>query len=232
MSTTVEPKVEPKTEAPAAPGELRFPLPGIGWEGYEKLLEIIGDRPIRVTYDRGDAELMSPLYKHERNSSLIGQMVIILTDELDIPMACSRATTLKLKAVDRGLEADDSFYLYDLDRLHDQDIIDLTADPPPDLAIEIEITRSVLNRLGIYGALGVPEVWRFNGRQLRVLLRQEDGSYRESETSRAFPTLLMPEVVRFLTQEDTRDQTRWGRRFRAWVREVVVPRHREQAGGN
>ncbi len=174
MSTTTEsiPQVEPTAvpetgAAPApAPGEQRFLLSGIGWEGYEKLLDIIGDGPIRVTYDRGDAELMSPLYKHERNRSILGQIVEIITEELEIPRSSSASTTLKLKELDRGLEADESFYLFDLDRLHDPDNIDLTVDPPPDLAVEIEITRSILNRLGIYGALGVPEIWRFDGQRL------------------------------------------------------------------
>jgi Uma2 family endonuclease len=232
MSTATQPNVESKTEVPAAPGELRFVLPGIGWEGYEKLLEILGDRPIRVTYDRGNVELMLPLFEHEEGSSLLAQMIVVLTDELGIPRKSARSTTLRLEALDRGLKADESYYLHDLGRLHDRKRIDLTVDPPPDLAIEIEITRSVLDRLGIYGALGVPEIWRFNGRELRVLLRQEDGRYRESERSLAFPTIPMAELARFLIEEDSRDETPWNRRFRAWVREVVVPRHRDRAGGD
>ena len=70
MSTATQPNVESKTEVPAAPGELRFVLPGIGWEGYEKLLEILGDRPIRVTYDRGNVELMLPLFERSARESV------------------------------------------------------------------------------------------------------------------------------------------------------------------
>ena len=110
MSTAIEPNIEPKTETPGTPGELRFVLRDIGWEGYETLLVIIGDGPTRVTYDRGDVELMLPLFEHEEGSSLLAQMVVILTDELDIPRKSARSTTLKLKTLDRGLEADESYY--------------------------------------------------------------------------------------------------------------------------
>lgn len=98
----------------------------------------------------------------------------------------------------------------------------MAVDPPPDLAIEIEITRSVLNRLGIYAKLGVREVWRFDGEALTVLLLGPDGNYAPSPTSAAFPYLPMGEIARFLNDEGT-DDTRWGRAFRAWVREVIVP---------
>jgi len=112
----------------------------------------------------------------------------------------------------------------DLERVRDPDNIDLEVDPPPDLAIEIEITRSALNRLGIYGSLGVPEIWRFNGRTLTVLLRQDDGSYRQNAVSEAFPGVPMAEIERFATMEGFRDENEWARQFRYWVRENLLPR--------
>ncbi len=140
------------------------------------------------------------------------------------------STTLNRQEVDRGLEPDEGFYLGQLERVLDPDRIDLDVDPPPDLAIEIEITRSALDRVGVYGALGVPELWRFNGQTLRVLIRQEDGSYRESPTSAAFPDVAMDEVTRFATMEGIRDEIEWARRFRTWVREDVLPRIGERGG--
>ncbi len=115
-------------------------------------------------------------------------------------------------------------------RVRDPDNIDLDVDPPPDLAIEIEITRSALNRLGIYGALRVPEIWRFNGRDLKVLLRQDDGSYRLSAVSAAFPDIPMAEIERFATLEGFRDENEWARQFREWVRAEVLPRSPAEAG--
>jgi Uma2 family endonuclease len=205
-------------------GEHRIVLRGVGWKGYQSLRKLVGDQPVRLTYDRGDVELMSPLPKHERKKSLLGQFVRILARELHIPVMPMGSTTFSRQDVDSGLEADESFYLGDLDRVRDPDRIDLDIDPPPDLAIEIELTRSSLDRMGIYGALRVPEVWRFNGRTLRVMLRQDDGSYRQSKQSAAFPDVPLDELARFAIQEGDRDENAGVDRFWAWVREVLLPR--------
>ena len=129
---------------------------GVGWQGYQALLTMVADQPVRITYDRGDVELMSLLYKHKRNKSLLARMVEILTEELDIPMIAVGATTLQREDLDRGLEADASFYVADITRIKDKHKLDMRCDPPPDLAIEIEITRSALDRLGVYGSSVFP----------------------------------------------------------------------------
>src|SRR4051812_17622495 len=125
---------------PAIDGQ-RFVLYGVGWEGYQTLLKLVGDRPIRLTYDRGDLELMSPLTPHERFKSLLGRMVEAITEELDIPVISAGSMTFNREDVDRGLEPDECFYPANAGRVRDPDHIDLNGDPPPDLAIEIEITR-------------------------------------------------------------------------------------------
>ena len=207
-----------------ADGERRVLIREVGWQGYQALLSMIANQPVRLTYDRGDVELMSPLLKHERSRLLLARLVSILTEELDAPRISLGATTLKREDLDRGLEADASFYLNDLDRIRDMENLDLEIDRPPDLAIEVEITRSVLNRLRVYGALGVPEVWRFDGQTLRFLDRQPDGSYREIETSKALPWISVDEIAYYARPDEIRDETRWARGFRDWVRETVVPR--------
>lgn len=207
-----------------AEGESRFVIHNLGWGGYQTLLDLFGERSIRVTYDRGNAELMSPLLAHERYRSLLGYMVEAITDELDLPRVAAGATTFKSEALDRGIEPDECYYLANAGRLRGTERIDLTIDPPPDLAIEIEITSSVLDRLGIYAALGIPEVWRFDGRSLEVLLLQPDGAYVEGPTSAAFPFLPMGVMARFLREHDGTNDTRWARGFRAWVRDEIVPR--------
>jgi len=205
-------------------GEHRVVIRRVGWQGYQSLLKLVGDQPLRITYDRGDVELMSPLPQHERKKSLLGQFVRILARELHIPIMPTGSATWNREDLDQGLEADESFYLGDLDRVADPDNIDLDVDPPPDLAIEIELTRSALDRVGIYGALRVPELWRFNGQTIRVLLRQDDGSYQESNVSAVFPHVPMHDVARFATREGIRDENAYLDEFSAWVREVVLPR--------
>jgi Uma2 family endonuclease len=191
---------------------------------------MVGDQPIRLTYDRGDVELMSPLPRHERKKSLLGQFVRILAREFHIPVMPMGSTTWSREDVDKGLEADESFYLGDLTRVRDPDHVDLSVDPPPDLAIEIEITRSALDRVSIYGTLRVPEIWRFDGRTLRVLLRQDDGSYRENPASAAFPDVPMQEIARFATNEGSRDENADVDEFWTWVREDLLPRISPRGG--
>ncbi len=210
----------------ATSDERRTIVRGVGWNGYQALLAKSSDRSVRLTYDRGDVEIMAPLPKHERKKSLLGQFVRILAKEFRIPVIPMGSTTWNREDVDKGLEADESFYLGNLERIRDPDDADLDVNPPPDLAIEIEITRSVLDRLGIYGALRVPEVWRFDGKSLRVLLRQNDGSYQESQTSAVFPEVPMNEVARFAANDQIGDENAYVDTFLAWLRQDVLPKTR------
>lgn len=216
MSTIVEPR--PKTHTP----ELRFVLHDVGWRGYETLLEIVGDGPTRMTYDRGSVEFMSPSHDHEVFRRILGRVIDIVTEELYLPCINAGSTTWRRQDVDRGLEPDDCFYLANAGRVRGKKI-DLNVDPPPDLAIEIEISRSALDRMGIYAALGVPEVWRFDGETLRVERLQEDRTYATTAVSPSFPFLPLEEVVRFLGLAETMDHGDWGRQFRAWIRDTVAP---------
>jgi Uma2 family endonuclease len=212
-------------------GESRVVIRDVGWQGYQTLLSLVGEQPLRITYDRGDVELMSPLLKHERNRALLALLVQILIEELRIPTMSAGATTLNREELDRGIEADASFYFWDLSRISDPDNLNLEVDPPPDLAIEIEITRSVLNRLGIHGALRVPEIWRFDGSTVRILLLREDGSYEQSSFSKALPWITIEEIQRFAVKEANLDHGQWARTFRRWVRKTVVARFRAEHGG-
>jgi Uma2 family endonuclease len=196
-------------------GEKQMILRGVGWEGYQSLLRMVGDQPVRLTYDRGDVELTSPLLKHERKKSLLAQFVRILAREFRIPVLPTGSTTWNREVLDKGLEADESFYLGKLERIADPDNIDLEADPPPDLAIEIGITRSALDRIGIYCALGVAELWRFNGITLRVLLRQDDRSYLQSSASAAFSDVPMDAITQFAAREGIRDENAYLDEFSA-----------------
>jgi Uma2 family endonuclease len=219
MATALEPQT-----ARALEGEHRFFLPGIGWEGYEALLKMIDDGHTRVTYDAGNAELMSPRYNHENFKKLFARLIEELTIGLNIPCEPAGSTIWKKPILDKGLEADECYYLAHAERIIGRDEIDLDVDPPPDLAVEIEISRSALNRMGIYAALGVPEVWRFNGEFLRIEQLQPDRTYRTIEASPALPFITPDEIVHWVQLGRTMGKTAWGRLFREWVRDELSPR--------
>jgi Uma2 family endonuclease len=208
--------------------EERFVLRNVGWSGYEALLQMIGDRHTRVTYDRGDAELMSPSRDHDLFAELIGDIIKEVCRGLRLPSQSLRSTTWRARAKERGLEADNCFYLKSLPRIRGKrGDLDLTVDPPPDLAIEIEISRSALDRMGVYASLGVPEVWRFDGETLTIERLQDNGSYATAERSVELPAISPEEVVHWAQRgEEIDDHTEWGCDLREWVRAEVLPRWR------
>lgn len=212
--------------------EQRFLIFNVPWDGYEMMLKLLDERPIRVTYDRGTLELMSPSIPHEEVGRLLGILIQAIAEELDLPCLGLKSTTWKRRLLARGIEADESFYLANTGLIVAKGKkVDLEVDPPPDLCIEVEITKSALKRMGIYAALGVPEVWRHDGTTLRVAVLRPDGTYAERDSSPSFPFLPLAEVVRLVAMAEGMDHSRWGRQVRAWVREVLVPLHRPPGGG-
>jgi Uma2 family endonuclease len=151
-------------------------------------------------------------------------MIETIAEELQIRIAAVGSTTFNREAVGRGLEPDECYYIANAARIVKWDRIDLDVDPPPDLAVEFDITRSSLDRLGIYAALGVPEVWRFDGVDFQVLLLGADCKYTTSKQSAAMPFLPMSELAGFLKNYESGDDSRWGRSFREWVRATLLPR--------
>lgn len=203
----------------------RFVVHGVNWQTYEKALEAFGDQPIRITYDRGSLELMSPLSIHEVYKRCLGLLFAVLDRELKIPIKGLASTTFRRRDLDRGLEPDECFYVGGLDRVHDWGNVDLSIDPPPDLALEVEVTRSCLNRLGIYAALGVSEVWRFDGELWHILCLTADRTYEERLQSNVLPFVDLAEVTPFLERTvgaisdgDLMDL------LHQWVRDRVRPR--------
>ena len=201
--------------------EPRFLLNGVSWQFYETCLAEIGDRRVRLTYHRGNIEMMSPSEEHERFKYLLARLLELFTFELGIPIRGVGSTTWRRQEADAGLEPDECYYIEHEPQVRGKREVDLAVDPPPDLALEIEITRSALDRMAIYAALGVPEVWRFDGHKLSIHELGTDGSYHPRGRSRNLPALAPQDLVRFLTTANDTDETTWLRSFQQWVREHV-----------
>jgi Uma2 family endonuclease len=218
MATTVQ-----------APAEQRIVLPNVSWRTYETLLEEFDGRPIRLTYDRGSLEIMTLGHAHENYAELLALFVVVLTGELRLPRHSGGSTTFRAQAQERGLEPDKCYWIDSEPHMRGKKEFDIAFDPPPDLAIEVEITRSSLNRLAIYAALGVKEVWRFDGDTVQFHHQEPGGEYVVQQHSRAFPQLPSDELLRFLSESDAQDETSLEWSFRAWVREHVLPAHEAPA---
>lgn len=203
------------------PREQRFLMRNVDWPQYRAFAKALDECHVRLTYDRGKLEFMTLSHNHERWSNLLGQFVEVLTEELDMPRQSGGSTTFDRENLERGIEPDQCYYLEHEPQVRDKDEIDLTVDPPPDLALEIEISRSALNRMGIYAAIKVPEVWRFNGEVLRVYHLVGE-NYVQADHSLHFPFLPLTKVQEFLAQRGQMDETSLVKSFRQWVREQIA----------
>lgn len=212
--------------------EPRFVLSGVGWNTYLALREDLdrAHRKTRLTYDRGSLELMTLSTEHEVYSHGLASIVEILCEELDLSYSDAGSTTFHREDVQKGFEPDQSYYFQSAPLIRGKKRIELPADPPPDLTIEVDITSSTLSRMGIFAALGVPEVWRYDGETMTVYRLGEGQQYAPVAASSIFPVLPMSELARFLELRPTMEKLPWVKMVRAWVRETVLPLARAEGG--
>ncbi len=199
-------------------GESRVVLYDVSWATFEALVNETRRGGTRFTYNRGCLEIMSPSRDHEQIKTLFGRMIETMTYDLGIPISSAGSTTLKDELLEKGVEPDECYYVANEPRIRHKKGLDLSVDPPPDLAIEVDLTSSSLDQLAIYSSLGVHEVWLYNGSATRVFALTPDGTYAQQARSAAFPFLPIEELHRFLSLRNAMEENRLIREFIAWVR--------------
>lgn len=195
----------------------RVILHGITWDTYERLLADCGDsHAAHLAYDRGTLEIAVPSFKHETLNRTLATLVEVLGDELGFDMLNAGSTTFKRADVARGFEPDTSFYIQHATRVRGQDEIDLLLDPPPDLVIEVDLTHLSLDKLPIYAALGIPEVWRYEGQTVQLLTLAQ-GAYVANDVSTVLPGVTRAILQHFVAESQRLSRPEWLRAVRAWV---------------
>ncbi|MGL5058741.1 MAG: Uma2 family endonuclease [Microcoleus sp.] len=199
----------------------RVLLHDVNWEEFEEILAELGEnRASRIAYSQGTLEIRMPLPEHERPKAIIAYLVEILFEELDIDFEPFGSTTFKRKSMSQGIEPDECFYIQNAALMIGKKRLDLSVDPPPDLAIEVDLTSQT--QLNVYEALGVPELWRYENNQLQINVLQ-DGKYVASATSPTFPNLPIVEIIsEYCDRSQTVGTSRTLKAFRKWVREQIV----------
>ena len=196
-------------------------LKNISWKTYESLLnELTQQGGIRLTYDRGNLEIMTPSAPHEKYKKILGRFVESVSDELNVEICSLGSLTCRREDLARGLEPDQCYYIQNENVVWDKEQIDLNQDPPPDLVVEIDVTSSSIDRLSLYASLGVPEVWRYDGNRL-IIYQLEAQEYTERDVSPTFPFLSQVEMLRFLELRRTTKENALIRLFREWVRSQI-----------
>ena len=208
------------------PGQ-KLLLRDVTWEEFETIVEELGEhRGSRLAYADGVLEIMTPLPEHEGNKEIISDLVKVLLEELDMEFWCLGSTTFK-KPTAHGIEPDQCFYIQHEAAIRGKKRIDLALDPPPDLALEIDLTSRT--HPTIYAALRVPELWRFIHDQLHIYVLQGN-DYVEVSESPTFPRLPLRTVLpQFLAQSKSEGRNATMQAFRRWMREInrAEPRVRD-----
>jgi len=195
-------------------------LHDVSWNEYKRLLRAFAQqRSVRLTYDRGVLEIRTHAFGHYKSSRFLGRLVETLTEELHLPIAHGGSTTLRRRRKQRGLEPDECFWIANEARVRGMVRLNLRTDPPPDLALEVDVTSSSLDRMAIYAALCVHEVWRLDVAGLTFHVLQADGKYAVSSVSRAFPAVSAVDLAGFLALLGREEENEILRQFRAWVRQ-------------
>ncbi len=194
--------------------ERRVTLAGISWEGYRQILQALPEtRGARLIYDRGRLEIVMPSESHEASSEWIGIFVRVLVGEMGLKLKSLRSTTLNREDLQRGAEPDCAYYIQNQPRVAGRNV-DLTRDPPPDLVVEVDITHSDIDKNRLYAAMGVPELWRYDGQTWRIF-RLQGAEYQECDRSPTFPIVAKEELYRFLAdarQDEIRAERTWRQR--------------------
>jgi Uma2 family endonuclease len=189
--------------------EQRVVLRSVSWETYERLLAENPDSSSpRLTYDRGILEIMSPSAEHEWYKELISDLVKLLARELRIDILSLGSTTFRREETERGFEPDACFYVTRARQLRAKERIDLSIDPPPDIVVEVAVTRSSLSKFPICASLGVPEIWSYDGNRLRIY-RLDKSEYVESSSSSILPELEAQQLTAWLELAKTLDSVTW-----------------------
>ena len=155
---------------PETSSSQRLLLHDVRWEAYVAIGSALQDRPVRMTFDRGRLEFMTTSPEHEIYKKRLTRCIEALAEEYNRPFVTAGNMTFQREDLDRALEPDDCFWIAQESRMRGKLEWCSTSDPPPDLVVEIEVSRSGVDRMAIYAALGVPEVWRFDGTRLHVCL--------------------------------------------------------------
>jgi Uma2 family endonuclease len=201
-----------------SPSDQRIILRNISWKTYERLLaESADSNNPRFTYDRGVLEIMSPSAEHEELSHMLTLLVNIVAEELDIDIRGFGSTTFRREDLARGFEPDSCFYIQSVERISGRTQLDLAVDPPPDLVIEIDFTHSSLDKLPIYAQVGVPEIWHYDGLELRIF-HLENAVYVAHDESTVLSVLTRDVLSQFVVESKSLRRTAWIRRVRDWMR--------------
>ena len=209
--------------------EHRIGLPNVSWQKLEAILQDLGlNRTARFAYDRGQLEMMTPLEDHDRCNRLIESLILVLAEEVELTVKNSGSVLLKRADLGRAIQPDAGYYFADRAQVRPSTELDMTQDAPPDLAVEVSMTKSALNVFSLYADMGVPEVWQYVTVLGDDMLKGKLGIYQLQENryvatahSLIFPFWPAQRVLEFLEQSDKIGLAQALIVLRSWLKQTL-----------
>ena len=192
------------------------------WDFYQTVLREYDEQPTRVNFDGSTLEIMTLSIEHEAYKEFIGRLIGEVAIEFDLPMMAGGSTTLKLPTQQKGLEADQCFWIQHEATVRGLTRLDLSIHPAPDLVVEIDVTHAVVDRESIYASIGVPEMWHFDKQTQLTAWELTDGVWSRIERSKALPMIRISDFNPFIQKLTSVGSTAVLKEFRAWLR--ALPR--------
>jgi len=175
-------------------------FPNVSWEEYEELLDqFVEPAGLRMSYFQRELTAMSLSAEHEKYARFIEKLMTILSHIRRINIISFGSWTMKKSENQAGKEPDACFYVQTAAAIGNRINLDFATDPPPDIAVEVDIHHKTKNQLELYAALGIPELWVFENARLTIHLLEEE-HYVETETSRALPMLTATVLTEFINR--------------------------------
>jgi Uma2 family endonuclease len=216
MKSVLNPSLK---EIAAAAINQKLILQGVGWDFYERVLKEFADsNALHFAYNNGSLEVEVPTSRHEFVNRVLQDLVTFIALEIKINIRNAGSTTFRQETAAKGVEPDTCFYIQNASKMRGKQEIDLTTDPPPDLVIEVDVTSPSLEKLPIYAALKVPEVWLYKGKKVEFY-KLANEKYQKIKYSSAFPLLSSEKVTEFLNKGLNQDLNEWVEEIRKWARD-------------
>jgi Uma2 family endonuclease len=186
--------------------EQRVLLNNVSWDLFHRIVaEDESRRVLRLAYDDGALELMTPSRRHEAITRALQPLVDRLADVWDLDLVDTGSTTLQDILLQKGVEPDSAHFIQHAPEAFRDKNSPFPGRFPPDLIVEVEISHALVERLPIFAAMGVPEIWHATADGIAILTLRS-GRYERASVSLAFPLLTEAKLAEFLALE--RDLTR------------------------
>lgn len=206
------------TIATPARGDKPVVFYDVPWQTYLSLLKARGEDHVRLTYHRGVLEIMALSKSHEILSEVLGGFVKVIAAEYGVEVQSVGSMTMHAEELQSGGEADKAFYIRHEENVRERDEYDPAIDPPPDLAVEVDLSSSSSRRMLVFAELGIPEVWRYDGERLVFTSLGPDAKYHVIEHSLAFADLRSADLQSFVHRRGTMGEIALDNELAKWVR--------------